>query len=61
MKERDKSLHSSNKLQQEANRFNASGIKGAFVCFAKEARNNKIDPEDIKMTIEAIKRVRMEK
>lgn len=44
--------------QQPSNDF--SELEGVYLSYAKEAQENGIDPEDIKLAIETIKRLRGE-
>ena len=46
-------------LLGKANRgYDFAGLKGVYLDFAKDAQKNAIDPEDIKLAIETIKRLR---
>lgn len=47
------------KPEERPNPF--SGIKGIYLSYAKEAQDSGIDPDDIKLAIDTIKRLRGEK
>jgi len=46
---------------QKAETDSNQSISGVYLSFAREAENNGIDPEDIKLAIDTIKRLRGQK